>query len=230
MTNVVEIAPATSSGVSRQQAAGRATRRPATPEWHPDEEQFLADVSKHVMTIDKDDGECRSITYAIPGQFQYRFGIHTWPGFLCIHGDMGCYVFSRVRDMFEFFRGDVGRISPGYWAEKCQASDARNKIRQFTHEFAKQSIQQFVEDGVEELGAEQAADVRKSAQAQVLSRIYDSEYEVREALRSFRHPHFSFGDAYWEMRLDDYTYHYIWCCHAIVWGIQQYDNAKANKA
>jgi hypothetical protein len=37
---------------------------------------------------------------------------------------------------------------------------------------------------------------------------------------------FRFHDA-WEWDLRDYGWQYLWCCHAIVWGIAQYDAATA---
>jgi hypothetical protein len=37
---------------------------------------------------------------------------------------------------------------------------------------------------------------------------------------------FRFYDA-WEWDLRDYTYQFLWCCHAIVWGIAQYDRRAA---
>ena len=36
---------------------------------------------------------------------------------------------------------------------------------------------------------------------------------------------FTFTDA-WEWNLSDYTCQFLWCCHAIPWGIAQYDAAK----
>lgn len=88
----------------------------------PTREQFLSDVKDHCITILKDDGIYRHINYAKPGTINISFQVTTWPGYLCISGDMGCYTFSRTQDMFNFFGGgdDLG-INPGYWQEKVQA-------------------------------------------------------------------------------------------------------------
>jgi hypothetical protein len=32
---------------------------------------------------------------------------------------------------------------------------------------------------------------------------------------------------FFEHSLEDYTFHYIWCCYALVWGIRQYDAAQS---
>jgi hypothetical protein len=50
---------------------------------------------------------------------------------------------------------------------------------------------------------------------------------VHETIRNF--DAFEFSD-FWEHDLTEYTYHYIWCCYAIAWGIAEYDKAKARQA
>lgn len=103
----------------------------------PNEKSFLRDVKDHVMEIRQDDGLYRSIRFQKPGRWTYGFDITTWPGYLCISGDMGCFVFARLPDMFEFFRGQKPHIKGdktlginlGYWAEKVQAQDRPNPAR-----------------------------------------------------------------------------------------------------
>ena len=60
--------------------------------------------------------------------------------------------------------------------------------------------------------------------------MFDEEDELimRKALADFECEDFSFSDS-WEIRGSSYTYHYLWCLHAIVWAIQQYDVAPARK-
>ena len=88
----------------------------------PSQEEFQKDVSQHGVTIIRDDGVNRHIRFKRPGTMCMHFDLITWPGYLCYCGDMGTYVFSRLEDMFEFFRTDRD-INPGYWAEKLQAVD-----------------------------------------------------------------------------------------------------------
>ena len=129
---------------------------------------FLKDVENHVLTVRKKDGLHRHLTLYKPNISDQHYNITTWPGYLCISGDMGCYVFARRPDMFQFFRsgdGGVG-INPRYWSEKAQSSDKYGSIKKF-------SQAKFEEVGVTE-----------------------------------------------------YTERYIWCCRAIVWAIQQYDQLK----
>jgi hypothetical protein len=99
---------------------------------------FLRDVDAHVMHIKQDEGVFRHIRFSQGGSSVYHFDITTWPGYLCISGDMGCFVFARTADMFTFFRGD--RINPQYWAEKIQATNNRSGHRSFSIDLLKQAV------------------------------------------------------------------------------------------
>ena len=89
-------------------------------------QRFVNDIKGHTMEVRIDNGVYRHLTFTNKGSSVYRFDIHTWPGYLCVCGVMGTYVFSRVNDMFEFFNDDIDKeyaINPGYWGEKLQAAD-----------------------------------------------------------------------------------------------------------
>lgn len=86
----------------------------------PDEQSFLKDVEKHEMRVLLQCGLYRHLLFAQPGNGNMWFEIITWPNKLTISGDMGTWVFSRVEDMFNFFRSAELRIKPNYWGEKLQ--------------------------------------------------------------------------------------------------------------
>lgn len=82
----------------------------------------------------------RHLRFAIPGTGFYSFDIVTWPGHLAISGDLESFTFTRLPDMFDFFRGlridqntdqaggrarFVGGPSPEYAAQKVIAAAAR---------------------------------------------------------------------------------------------------------
>jgi hypothetical protein len=96
--------------------------------------QFEKDTANHKMEILKDDGLYRHLRFTNNGSQVYRFDIHTWPGYLCVCGDMGTFVFSRVPDMFDFFKMDDNDfnkkhvINPHYWAEKLQATSTSRSM------------------------------------------------------------------------------------------------------
>src|ERR1035438_10338294 len=67
-------------------------------------ESFLADVAEHAMAVMQDNGVYRHLRFRKPGSSNMWFDLITWPGSLVISGDMGTWAFSRVEDMFAFFR------------------------------------------------------------------------------------------------------------------------------
>lgn len=82
-------------------------------------EEFKLDVKNHVLTVNLDSGVYRDISIGKPCSSDMHYNITTRPGYLIFTGDMGCYVFNRLPDMFDFFRCE--RINPRYWSEKVQA-------------------------------------------------------------------------------------------------------------
>src|SRR4051812_7199267 len=90
----------------------------------PTRDQFLKDVERHKMSVKLSDGVYRHLRFSKPLDSNMWFELVTWPGYLTISGDMGTWAFSRITDMFEFFRsrndGEL-EINSGYWSEKLQA-------------------------------------------------------------------------------------------------------------
>lgn len=185
----------------------------------PTEEMFLKDVATHQMTVVLDNGIHRHIRFRRPGTYCMGFDIMAWPGYLCIAGDMGDYLFARLPDMFEFFRGKADgplEISPRYWAEKTR----NNKTTEYSPETFIASINSYL-DGLETVSDE----LREAVNDEVLSRAHDGEWVAVTAAHEFQHGRFQFEEFY-ESQYKDWTYHYLWCCYAVVWGIRQYDKTK----
>jgi hypothetical protein len=189
---------------------------------HPTEASFLRDVAGHEMTVRLDSGLYRSIRFQRPGTWNMAFDIATWPGFLCFSGDMGCYVFSRVPDMLEFFRGKPEgplRIDLGYWAEKVQAQDRCCGVEEYSPEKFRERVDWWLTSGGDE-GPPQ--DLRDAVADEVLSRADDGEHEAMRAAMEFEHEGFRFED-FWEARVRDYTHRFVWCCYALAWAVRKYD-------
>jgi hypothetical protein len=246
-------------------------------------ERFASDTAGHQMIVKRDDGLYRHLrfvhhrlcndTVMRPGHSFYWFDVITWPGTLTVNGDCGTFVFSRITDMFEFFRSRYG-INPQYWSEKLQAPDP-----QCAKKYSQDAFRQHVVDYVTE--AIRYGDAPRGIGKAVRDEIFgpdakwSTEYEegAREALRDFE-----YGDTYtaachcgdsaegllygaaldwrsdhrkqrgighfaeltkiesfrftdtWEWDLTDYDWQFLWCCHAIQWGIAQYDASKAVSA
>jgi hypothetical protein len=186
-------------------------------------ESFLRDVAGHTMAVMQDNGVYRHIRFrqASPASWNMWFDLVTWPGNLAIRGDMGTWVFSRVEDMFTLFRSRNRelRINASYWCEKVE-SESRfgGPSRKFDGESFKANVLLSLDGyGLED---EEKQEITAVLQEEVFS--LEDELSARKALADFEYNGFSFQDP-WEIQGQGYSHHFIWCLHAIVWGIQQYD-------
>lgn len=205
-----------------------------------DQQRFERDVAEHKMMIHRDDGVDRHITFQKPGTSCYWFEILTWAGALCIRGDMGTYVFSRLTDMFEFFRHDRGNdpsklyINRSYWCEKLQAVDCNGygdgRAREFVADEFERRVKEHFESYFEshEISDEKRASLWRDIQDEVLEYSHDGQSRAFEKLMDFHDPNFPrlFDDCLeWDCK--EYTFHFIWNLYAIAWAIRKYDVAKA---
>jgi hypothetical protein len=190
---------------------------------------FPNDVAHHVMTVEMDNGVHRCLHFGRLGSGWYSFRVVTWPGHLYIGGDCDDFVFSRLTDMFEFFRSDHGHMDLGYWSEKLQASAARAGYERYSAAVFREEVEQRLTDWIEgeDLTDEQITELREQVADEVLSCADDGEQAAHTAARDFRFNGDEVFTDFWETSLKEYTHGYVWACHAIVWAIQQYDAAKA---
>jgi len=216
-------------------------------------EKFLKEVDSHQMEVIRDDDVYRHVRFKRPDTICMHFDLITWPGYLCYTGDMGTYVFTRLRDMFEFFRRshkhEMFRIDLRYWAEKVEAGDRCDGVKKFSFAKFQAEIRQWVdrreedsrpdeEDG-EDVARHAAAfaELRREVEDEVLGcddnevRAYDAAYEFQhrgEAWQAYfgEKASFEFSD-FWEVDVQEWTHRFVWCCFALAWGIKQYDDAKS---
>ena len=81
--------------------------------------RFATEGADHAMEIVLDDDLHRHLRFRHTGPSYsgyYWFDLITVPGTLIFQGDGQSFVFSRLPDMFEFFRGKLDRVDPHYWA------------------------------------------------------------------------------------------------------------------
>ena len=188
-------------------------------------EQFQKDIAQHQMTVHQDDGVCRRLRFGRPGTSTYSFTIVTFPGYLVYVGDMGEYVFQRLPDMFEFFRGK--EINPQYWAEKCvAAAGSGNGIYEFDEDQFATEINEHMDAG------EWPQDVRDEVESEVLCYGND-EHRAMIAVLDFSSRmeggpdrRYEFRDLF-EQTPHCHTHRFLWCCYALQWAIATYDAAKA---
>jgi hypothetical protein len=238
-------------------------------------ERFQRETATHRMTVLHDDGLYRHLRFRAhhlcndaeyrPTSSFYWFDLITWPGALTINGDCGTFAFSRVTDMFEFFRSKYG-INPQYWAEKVRGetrvkSYSEDKFRALVADEVKEAAKDWPglaeavekafyhesfswdvecdithEDGARralsefEHGATWTAECVCGGYAEGLSEDDARDWRVRH-LGAGHRPEtkrvegFRFTDT-WEWDLQDYDWTFLWCCHAIQWGVSQYDSQR----
>lgn len=210
-------------------------------EYECTEQRFLDDVKDHQINIIKDDGLHRFIRFKRPDSTSYWFDLITWPGYLCISGDCGTYVFSRTEDMFEFFKMDDNdfnknndrllNINPYYWGEKLEAI-GRQGCTEFDSEEFEDKVKRCFESYFE--SEDYSEEVKKDVWQEIKSDVLfysDDEHEANKAAHDFIYDlpdgeKFEFVD-FWDYgRAGRFTWHYIWCLYAIVWGIIKYDEVK----
>lgn len=193
------------------------------------EKHFFCDIADHTLTLAKDEGLYRHLQFRKPGTGMYWFDIVTYPGALVIDGDMGTYVFRRLQDMFDFFRGHpVPNVS--YWSEKLRAPEPSG-VMTYSPEVAEKWLREQLAEWLADLDD----DHDQNARAQLTDAIEElitgwgaplrDEHELRSALRDFDVRRHCFTDV-WECDFREYDYRYLWCLWAIIWGIQQYDQFK----
>jgi len=87
-------------------------------------ERFDKDVVNHEMDVRLNNGLYRHIIFQKKqNSFDMRFEIITVPNLLTITGDMGTWSFSRLPDMFNFFRSSDGTINEHYWSSVRSNAD-----------------------------------------------------------------------------------------------------------
>jgi hypothetical protein len=193
--------------------------------------RFARDAADHAMTVLHDDGLYRHLRFQRQvwrppllrplKSSTYWFDLITAPGTLIFEGDGESFVFRRLEDMFEFFRGRVGEINPGYWQEKVVSG--RDGIRTYDEQIFRERVLEAFTDAAAYGGV--PIGTGRALREQVFDDDYgETHYEdgARAALNRFEHDGFRFEDT-WEWDFRDYDWWFLWACHAIVWGIAYYD-------
>jgi len=190
------------------------------------EKSFLCDAKDHQMTVIRDDGIYRDVAFKRPDTSNMSFNLITWPMYLCYTGDMGTYVFRRTADMFSFFRtshpvGDPQtqtlKINPGYWAEKLEAVDSADGVRQYSADKFREYFSEWMDEH------EASPELRERIKSDILYHADDGPQDARRAAMDFEQDGRNPFQDFWEVSIEEYTTRFIWACYAIAWGIAQYD-------
>lgn len=187
--------------------------------------RFANDIAEHEMTVLHDEGLYRHVMFKIPRTTMYRFDLITWSGHLSIAGDMGSCTFRRLEDMFTFF--NEPRVNLGYWAEKVIAGE----VRAYSEDVFREWVAEEMKRGQESKPDLYWDLITRDVESDVLGEGGYQESAVN-AVHYWnevygRETGFKF---YTDEGLDftDYTYRFMWQCHAIRWGVWKYYRARAD--
>lgn len=193
-------------------------------------EHFESFIGEHEMTVLLDTLDDRTpyrhLRFAKPGTNMYSFSLVTWPGHLAIGGDLQDFTFSRLHDMFAFFRGNV---NPSYWAEKIVAGSGRTDRGQaFSAEVYAEVVRCIIEDWESDFDPDEYASLKEYAESELLEELPGDSTQAYTMLSEFE---FSRPGSYRSVKIadawdygpfDGYDHHVLLCLHAIQWGVAKY--------
>ena len=201
-------------------------------------DRFLGIVENHQMKIDLDISSHRHLVFKEPSSSAYHFNITTFPGHLCVSGDMGCFVFKYpMPDMFSFFRSEDGwGINPSYWEEKvCAQSMPDGGVKSYSKDKTEAKLRELLEDHKEYLAEcnepeqQEKIAAAESYVSEIITTYLEGEYEAVAAIRDWDEDlagGMSF-DCVSDALEEEFTSRYLFCCYAVAWAIKQYDNHHA---
>jgi hypothetical protein len=166
----------------------------------------------------------RNLSIKDPKTGNMAYGIITYSGGLVFRGDMGCYVFERTHDMFNFFRSEELQINPHYQAEKCQSESVYGKgIREFSYERFCENVKHHFDMMTESESQDDKDAIWTEIEEQIFEMAEESEWDCAAKISDFTSTYaFDFTD-FWEDTCQIKTYHFIWCLYAIQHAINLYD-------
>lgn len=186
-------------------------------------EIFARQTENHVMEIRLNNNIYRHLYFKNPNLFAHWFEIVTFPGVLVYNGYHGCYCFSRINDMFEFFRNQ--NPNPCYWQEKIL--DRREGGLIYSGKEVQKHLHEVWQDFCEEHKGiwtkEEKQDYTREFEEEILDKCYCPE-EFKALGCTELDSGFFFDPCELDPRI--YSEQYLWACCAIPWAIAQFDKAQ----
>lgn len=186
--------------------------------------RFARDTRGHEMTVLHEDGLYRHLKCADPTGGFYRFDLITWPHNLFLRGDGFSFGFAvwPTEDMFDVFRGSrSGGINPGYWQEKVTAG----RVKDWSEDLFRAWV-------LDEAGK---AEFRFPGAVEAVGKqiLHSDEHSIEfqgtaeYALANFHHGDYRLRFPHdWEKDFEDYSWEYLFACHAVLFGIDRWDASR----
>lgn len=190
-------------------------------------ERIVNDLAGHTITVMHEAGLYRHYRCQRPGTWCMGFDIVTWPGSLCYTGDMGDYLFQRADDMIAFMSSAIRDHS--YVAQKCVAGKVKEWREERFEEVLRERLKQSRADGSE--GRHRVMRRGVWVEASVTEKIkeirreYDNYCSQHDAMKAM------YESGLWDScelpSCEVYTFHFLWCLHAIKWFCDKLKGVKA---
>ena len=185
------------------------------------EKRFAIDTKQHVMELRKCDGLYRHLYFRNPDYFGNWFEIVTFPTVLVFNGDYGTYCFSRIPDMFEFFRNS--RPNPEYWQEKlCDRQSM--KVREYSWrsvvDYLNEDFKKFCSEEGENWSEEQLKAYQEEFQENVIDYCHEECTFINIGFRKLDSGYFF--EPY-DIPSHPLTERFLWACCAIPWAVAKFD-------
>lgn len=215
---------------------------------------FLNNIKNHKLTIISetfnDDGTSKTRhLHCSKGSCDQSFDIVTYDNHLVISGDMGCSVFERTYDMFDFFHQKLqDGIKPRYWGSKIVSG---GNGQEFTKEKFLESVHSQIDIICEDIQghfdiAHAIGDSDDYSNVEEFEQCFRDEVdEYFEMMEITEGNYYMILDEFSSefLKLDiilseycyewldcnDYKYSFLWHCYAIVWSIEQYNLLKESE-
>lgn len=204
-------------------------------------ERFASEADGATMTVVKDDGPHRHLSFRFPKASWEGCEIVTWPGALTLRGGLGCWSFTRVEDMLDFFRPGPNneRVNPLYWAGNLVPGSG-SEVKEYDEDRARAYVRHAVAEAVqthEHIRAEDAEEwlfsefsyAEFDTEAALMRTLgwfegrVDAERPVGGSVEEFTASEFRFPVRDWDLyRWSDW---FLLSCVALPWAVEQYDAA-----
>lgn len=188
-------------------------------------ESFYSYAKNYIMKVENDDGGFnRCILFSTPSSSEGYFRIITAPGTLVVTGDYGDFIFSRRGDAIHLFEGIDREPNFHYLKEKVVAGETEKFSCDVFLEGVFGEFKDWAKDN--DLPSSSAEELMKEFKNQSSSCI-DNEQSAFQAWYDFDSPNPDFTPGYdLEIRYESLTFHYMWCCYAVQWAVNQYMSSK----
>lgn len=208
--------------------------------WADTLKRFRLESRDHEMKVLLNKELYRHVRFMNPKDSSYWFELVTTPGQLTFMGDGASFVFRRDQDMFGFFRmKNLEHVSVDYIAEKCTSVlHRRDDLKAFDEDAFRKVLGEYVGYALDGTIPEEQADEFRAAIQEDIFDTYDTsdQHEAYRAVQEFEFRYgpkdkynrptetFQFEDAYeWFSASREYDWWFVWACHAIVWGVGEFD-------